>query len=133
MDFPNDFFYQGFLDILPPHFPTSHQQIETLEYQLPLEPTELETKLCQQRMHFIPTLTDEDSLTSKTNLHEAESIATLVESFHRIFEINNKKINANSIGIITPYRAQIAQIREILQARNIDTDQLTIDLSLIHI
>ena len=127
MDFPNDFFYQGFLDILPPHFPTSHQQIETLEYQLPLEPTELETKLCQQRMHFIPTLTDEDSLTSKTNLHEAESIATLVESFHRIFEINNKKINANSIGIITPYRAQIAQIREILQARNIDTDQLTID------
>ncbi len=127
MDFPNEYFYQGFLDILPANFPTSQQQIAALEYQLPIDATELETQLCQQRMHFIPTQTDQDSPTSKTNLHEAESIATLVESFHRIFDINNKKINANSIGIITPYRAQIAQIRETLQARKIDTDLLTID------
>ena len=36
-------------------------------------------------------------------------------------------MTVKSIGIITPYRAQIAQIRQQLMIENIDVDNLTID------
>jgi len=78
-------------------------------------------------MVFLPTESDLTSLTGKTNIHEAEMMAEVVEIFQKIFSNNKIEFNKNSIGIITPYRAQIAQIRDALQQRKIDTDSLTID------
>jgi DNA replication ATP-dependent helicase Dna2 len=67
------------------------------------------------------------SQTKKTNLHEAEMIGKLVESYHEIYQKNGRELTAKCIGIITPYRAQIAQIQEVLQAKDFDCSFITID------
>ncbi|MEL6720631.1 MAG: C-terminal helicase domain-containing protein, partial [Bacteroidota bacterium] len=43
------------------------------------------------------------------------------------YQKNDRQLTENSIGIITPYRAQIAQIRDTLKDANIDLNLLTID------
>lgn len=126
MDFPNQNFYGGLLNILPVELSAHHQQIAPLRFALPTESTELEQQLCDQRMLFIPT-PSETGPHFKVNTFEAEKIAELVKSFHRIYEANGEEISLHSIGIITPYRAQIAQLQQVLQRNEIDLDLLTID------
>lgn len=126
MAFPNTHFYNNELLILPEELTAHHQQIAPLRYALPHAGTELEMRLCERRTLFIPTPT-ETGPHFKVNAHEAEKIGELVESFHRIYEANGLKITKDSIGIITPYRAQIAQLRQVLGKRGTDMNLLTID------
>ena len=126
MDFPNSQFYDGLLNILPEELPNHHQQIAPLRFAPPSESTDLEKELCDRRILFIPTAS-ETGPHFKVNSFEAEKIAELVKSFHRIYEANGKEISSDSIGIITPYRAQIAQLQQVLQRGKIDMDLLTID------
>ena len=51
----------------------------------------------------------------------------IIQSFQNIYRQNNLEMTVKSIGIITPYRAQIAQIRQQLLAENIDVENLTVD------
>ena len=127
MKFPSEQFYQGNLKTLTLGNAKSHYQLEQLELQSSTRPCILEELLLQQRMVFLPTESDFTSLTGKTNAEEAALIAEVVEIYQKIFSNNEIPINKNSIGIITPYRAQIAQIRDALQQRNIDANELTID------
>ena len=126
MDFPNQKFYDGLLNILPEELMAHHQQIAPLRFALPHENTELEKQLCERRILFIPT-PSETGPHFKVNTFEAAKIAELVKSFHRIYEANGEELSASSIGIITPYRAQIAQLQQVLQRNEIDLDLLTID------
>ena len=82
---------------------------------------------CSALPAFLPTPTDDSSATQKTNSHEAHMIGEVVDAFHRLFHINGMKMAPHSIGIITPYRAQIAQIRAVLEERGAPLDMLTID------
>ncbi|MEM9821429.1 MAG: AAA domain-containing protein, partial [Bacteroidota bacterium] len=126
MAFPNQFFYQGFLHILPEELPASQQQIQPLQFATPSEASPLERLLCQNRMVFIPTnFTEEDA--SKTNSQEAQLIANLIESYQKIHEANGEELRPSSIGVITPYRAQIAKIRQVVQQRHPDFEDMTID------
>ena len=127
MHFPNQFFYNQQLKILPKTIAYHHHQIEDLSYQMPDEPTFLEHLLCSRRVILIDTEVDESSKTHKTNRYEAAKVLELINSFQAIYEKNNLPLTSESIGIITPYRAQIAQIRHLLQAENIDAEKLTID------
>lgn len=54
-------------------------------------------------------------------------IGELVEAFQRIYANHGQQLAPNSIGIITPYRAQIAQIRSVLEERKAPLSLLTID------
>lgn len=126
MAFPNTYFYEGQLNILPEELPVHHQQIAPLRYATPHDGTELEKQLCSSRVLFVPTL-PEKGTQFKINTHEAKVIGDLVESFTRIYDANGLEITASSIGIITPYRAQIAQLQQELGNRNADLDLLTID------
>ena len=127
MHFPNHFFYNKNLKILPSSIPYHKGQLVPLNYQLPDDPTFLEHLLCTKRVIYIDTAVDEKSKTHKTNSYEALKLLELIQSFQTIYQKNNLKMTVNSIGIITPYRAQIAQIRQQLLAANVDVNSLTID------
>ncbi len=127
MHFPNEFFYNKNLKILPDSIPYHKSQLVPLKYDLPDDPTFLEHLLCKQRVVYLETTVDERSKTHKTNQYEALKLLELIQSFQKIYKKNKLEMTVNSIGIITPYRAQIAQIRQQLLAENIEVESLTID------
>lgn len=127
MAFPNAFFYDGTLKILPENVPAHRKQLQPISLNGFTDEDELENLICGERMLFIPTPVDERSTTQKTNRFEAEMIGRLVQSFHRIYDANGKRLTKESIGVITPFRAQIAQIKEVLQELGVDDESLTID------
>ncbi len=127
MKLPNDFFYHHSLNILPTHLGRSAEQQAPLVYGLPVEASPLEQELGKQRVLFFPCPSDPDSSTHKTNIHEARLTSQIVAAFLRIYAANKKDFHSNSVGIITPYRAQIAQIRDALRQAHIPLDQLSID------
>ncbi|MCB9053269.1 MAG: AAA family ATPase [Lewinellaceae bacterium] len=127
MEFPNRYFYDGTLKILPPSLPAHLKQVAQASYSGPIVQDELLQRLTRDRVAFLPTPTDDSSATQKTNSHEAHMIGEVVDAFHRLFHINGMKMAPHSIGIITPYRAQIAQIRAVLEERGAPLDMLTID------
>ena len=66
---------------------------------------------------FIPSQRDAGSLSGKTNLHEARMVADWAE---RVFHEYGESFDAHrTLGIITPYRSQIAMIRKALQDKGI--------------
>lgn len=153
MEFPNVHFYQNTLKILPETTPAHFKQLQPITFQVNGNATKLECLLCKQRVVFIPTPIDHQSITTKTNRAEAELVAELMEAFQKLqnagyqmpdarrdtltagstqlpnsqtFKLPNHKLL--NIGIITPYRAQIAQIRSVLlEKKKIDITNLTID------
>ncbi|MEM9846537.1 MAG: AAA domain-containing protein [Bacteroidota bacterium] len=127
MAFPNLHFYQNTLKILPRQIAHSQTQQQVISFYLNGERTLLQEVLCQNRTLFIPTTSDRNSLTRKTNIHEAKAIKQLLEDFSALYQAQQRPLHANSIGIITPYRAQIAQIREVLKDSILDVDLITID------
>lgn len=127
MDFPNEQFYESTLKTLPPELEISIQQNELLDYIQVEGASQLETLLSQRRVLFFPTQADATSLTGKTNLYEAKMVGEIVKNFQEIYFKNGKSFGRNSIGIITPYRAQIAQIRQELIRQEINVEELTID------
>ncbi|MBK8490283.1 MAG: AAA family ATPase [Saprospirales bacterium] len=127
MAFPNQNFYEQQLHILPTEADPTRRQQAPLSYQLPDAATELETLLSRRRVLFLPTPSDDQSPTGKTNVYEARKLVELVKGFHRIYKASGRGLHVNSIGIITPYRAQIAQIQACMAEAGIAPDQLTID------
>jgi DNA replication ATP-dependent helicase Dna2 len=124
MQFPATAFYDGRLDILHNNL----RQQQALNWQLPAAASHYDRWMAQHRLLFIPAAVDELSPTLKTNRFEAEIIAELVASYLRLMKANQRTPDAGSIGIITPYRAQIALIRHVLQEKGITTEfPLTID------
>ncbi len=127
MEFSSEQFYKSALKVLPKGSQRHIEQTRGIDWRLPEPPTKLEEQLSMQRVLFVPTPTDLKKGNKKTNRPEAEMIAELVKSFQRIFEENGKPFTASSLGIITPYRAQIAQIKQVLEEQGIDPAPLTID------
>ncbi|MCB0527838.1 MAG: AAA family ATPase [Saprospiraceae bacterium] len=125
MEFPNEHFYGGTLNILDPAPP---RQTATLQYRLPgLDPS-LEQIVSKNRVVFLPADADERQPNQKTNRNEAELAARLVLLFRAIREKNGLDWHPDkTLGIITPWRAQIAQLRESLAAAGLDPDSVAID------
>ncbi len=67
-------------------------------------------------------------ISNKINQNEAEIIAELIESIQRVYNDNNITYDSSKIGIIAPYRNQIALIRHKLsEARIDDYENIMID------
>lgn len=94
--FPNQAFYAGKLEPVG----LSHQ-LEHIECPI----------------LFIPSFRDKESLSGKTNRYEARMVADCAEKIWReapgLFDAHR------TLGVITPYRSQIALIRQYLQAKGI--------------
>jgi len=127
MVFPNSFFYDDTLRILPESVAVSYKQKRALPFALREEASELERQLCTERVVFLPTPPDDSSATQKTNSFEADMVGEVVQTFQFLFEQHGYAFRKQSLGIITPYRAQIAQIRSVLEKQKAPLELLTID------
>lgn len=126
MDFPNRFFYENNLKILPEY--CSVNQSKKTNYAVINTENELEKQLAENRVSYFATEAEDNYQTQKINLHEAQKIAEIVHAYCQLFEANNIPIIYDkTIGIITPYRAQIAQIKNALETINEDYGKFTID------
>jgi len=103
MTFPNQQFYEGNLNVLP--------GIERLVDSRQLNSgTVLGKILVNQRFIYIPTHVDE-AFNWKTNKYESRKVLKLIKAIEALYEENSEPITSRSIGVITPYRAQIATIK----------------------
>ncbi len=96
-------FYDDKLSVLP----GLERLTSTLNY---ITETELQEVLAQQRILFIDTPKGQ-SITRKTNLFEAQKVVEITNAWKRIYELNGIEFNEDSVGIITPFRSQIAMIK----------------------
>lgn len=120
MQFPAQQFYEGQLEALPADLPGAERQLEKLESQKPAHEKDLPPEVFAKRMVFLDAPVDDSSPSRKTNQFEAESAARLAAYFH-------KHHPDLSLGIITPYRAQIACILEQFEKRNLSADSISVD------
>ena len=120
MQFPNEQFYRGRLKAL--------ESIPRMQREWVLKSLDnsLSNLLSTERKVFISAEADDD-LNVKTNIHEAEKVVEVIKELLEIYKLNNKVVSSQSIGVITPYRAQIAQIKKLLLETDVPTEDITID------
>ena len=122
-EFPNMMFYRD--EKLEP-VPCEHQTETHIDYSLPSE-DELDERLKHHRMIFIPSQTcKRPEVSDKVNTEEARIVADIVRRIHRFY---GEKFNPNTtIGVIVPYRNQIAIIRKEIEKWQIPVlNQISID------
>ncbi len=80
------------------------------------------------RVLFLPVISPLALPNQKTAPEEAVQIARLVQHFKNQYAAQGKPWRPeHSLGIITPWRAQIAQIRQAIAVAGLDPDEITID------
>ncbi|MCF8248046.1 MAG: ATP-dependent helicase [Saprospiraceae bacterium] len=131
MRFPGEQFYEGKLKILPKEIPVSQKQLAPMAAPTADNQHDWQRLVQQQRIVFLNTPIDRQSPSRKTNRHEAELLAQLVK-FFQPQPVTPPPLGGGggglpTIGIITPYRAQIAQIQEVMEREGVDCGSITID------
>ena len=125
MQFPSQHFYEQKLKVLPDGM--NGFQLQGIDSTSDDFASRFEKLINENRVLFINSDTDLSNSFNKTNVHEAQLIGQLVKVFEKIYQSKNQKLTPLSIGVITPYRAQIAQIQATLRDMDFDTDNITID------
>ena len=118
MAYPNQFFYENILEILP--FDGTQQSAKLGEVNGEVD--ELDRILSLHRTVYIPTR-EQNFINHKINPEEASRIVRIIRSLQKI----RPTLSSGEIGIITPYRAQIATIRHAMAENGIDQDGITVD------
>lgn len=107
-EFPNQtFYYREQLESVP-----LLHQLEETPYEAGLTPQDaIDQLLLERRMVFIPAeAPDHLTCSDKTNPNEARIVATLLGHIYRLTE---SRFDPNrTVGVIVPYRNQIAMIRK---------------------
>ena len=120
--FPSKFFYEENL------FPIMDWQSHPLQLTDTKE-DETSSWIANNRMLFLSTENlIENNTSNKINYNEADTVVTLVQSILKVYMQSNQPITASQIGIIAPYRNQIALIKQKLAAANIhEHQQISVD------
>ena len=133
-DFPNQHFYDGKLNVacdLDHLSDDVKQSLARQRAELSLQSFEnynsIQQIICSKRFAFIEV--EENPSLPKTNHQEADLVVKLVQEIIRIYNFNQKEFNPKkTIGIIAPFRNQIALIKQKLELAKIpDFDQITVD------
>ncbi len=119
-DFPNKMFYKGELQTVP----LPHQQAGLTEEADYCD--EMDRMLRTKRLAFVSVEGPQCAKSDKSNTNEAILIANMLE---HIFRMEGAEFNtATTVGVIVPYRNQIATIRAVLSERGIpELADVTID------
>ena len=115
--FPNEMFYAE-EQLLP--VPLPHQEEPQLDYQQPSADA-LDDLLKQQRVIFLASDSSSSGITSpsdKVNPSEAKIVADLLCRLYRQYGADRFD-SAHSVGVIVPYRNQIAMIRREIEVLGI--------------
>lgn len=121
--FANHYFYADKLAIVPlPH----QSEMLDIEYDIG---NSLEILLGTERLGFIESRKTPLLSSFKSNEFEARVVVTLCKTLHRMYEKNGRSFDpASTVGIITPYRSQIALIKRHLSETKIEQlMQITVD------
>ena len=102
--FANRYFYHGLL-----HNGTADHQVSPLPF-IRRGDDEWEQLVATRRLAFLPTATVYAG--KKYNDEEARKVAQIVHALYRLYGRNGLEFGRQSVGIITPYRHQIARIRQ---------------------
>lgn len=116
MNFPNDHFYEHKLKTIPKlsRLHRANIKFSSNEY-------------LNHRMIYIPT-ESEHNIEWKTNQNEAEKIIRTLVDIREQYKSQQLEIHDQSIGIIAPYRAQIAMIKRDMQKQLPELlDRITVD------
>ncbi len=122
-EFPNQMFYRR--EQLEP-VPCPHQLETELAYALPSQDA-LDDVLKAHRMIFIPSqFCKEPNVSDKINASEASIVVDVLRRVHRFY---GKDFNAQkTVGVIVPYRNQIAMIRKGIEKLGIpELEHISID------
>ena len=120
--YPAKFFYEDNL------FPIMDWQKEPLQLTNRSD-GEMDGWIANNRVLFLSTENlKENNASNKINYNEANSVAALVQSLLRVYEQSHTPIKASQIGIIAPYRNQIALIKQKLAEADIPNHhQISVD------
>ncbi|MFW5753677.1 MAG: AAA domain-containing protein [Marinilabiliaceae bacterium] len=113
VDFPNQLFYNNKLK------PAERDHQKKLLSDDTNPRNDFEKFLVSQRMIYIPSEPSPYSASEKSSQQEAEVISKVLQSLARAHNLNDDEI-VRKIGIITPYRNQIACIRQQLEKDGVD-------------
>ena len=116
-------FYNGQLDTIP----LRHQQEEQIFDRYPSDPWT--AAIACTRMGLLSVAPSPEETHPRSNIREAEATVRLIRTLHALFHLNDEEENIGKrIGIIVPFRAQIAMIRKkLLQTGLPGAADLTID------
>lgn len=109
----NEYFYEGKLKYIP-----TLKRL-TASRSL-LSSNDIEKDFVENRLIFINSSVDLD-FNWKTNSYEAQVVGQIINVLSDIYGLNKTEMTQNSIGVITPYRAQIALIKSIITHQNLIT------------
>lgn len=122
--FSNQSFYDNKLTTIP--LPWQHAE---LDFKKVDKKNKFEALLSEHRLLFVPSSKKTDDTSDKTNSDEARLVVDFVKAVKALYLKNNKPFDPlKTVGIITPYRNQIAQIRHELEKAGVEeAETLTID------
>lgn len=122
--FPNYSFYNSQLESVP----LSHQ-VSELEYRSFDKNNPFHKLLASKRIAFIPSKRHKADKTNKTNSYESKIARELVKNIYELYKASILEFSAEeTVGIITPYRSQIALIkREIHELNIVELNNITVD------
>jgi DNA replication ATP-dependent helicase Dna2 len=127
MTFPGFHFYSDMLKVLPEYADKQKKLIQPLPTLSFNFDSEIARNIQSSRVCFFSTNRDLSDASGKSNQFEAIQIGQIVLFFQQYFKEQHRALTAADIGIITPYRAQIACIREYLISIGLDISLFTID------
>ncbi|MCF8238312.1 MAG: AAA family ATPase [Saprospiraceae bacterium] len=119
MAFPNEMFYDGKLECIG-SFQDRPLTDPALDH--PLHPI-----LSSCRVAFFPVEPDPDERLLKMNRPEAALLVRLYEYYKALYQAEGRTWDQDTLGIITPFKAQIALIKQLFNEAGIDSDECTID------
>ena len=85
--------------------------------------------MCEHSLVFVDSPVDLSDKAFRTNAHEAAQIVDAIHSLVRIKALAKHTLAPEEVGIITPYRAQIARIKATIRASDLAPEwgEVTVD------